>query len=343
MRKSRALRYLACFTIILTLLSLLPGGSLAARDSSEHGNSNPNQYMREEARSSYRNETNNMSGASSSESGARQEQKNLSVKNGNKISEYKQERKQLEEELRFHKQEYMEAKGDFLKIRNRIRAEELDPDSEEALNATKLYLNSSINYMIAHLSNIKSNMAYSNGNGTEEKIIVIDEKIKLLEVEKTNIANASSQEELVAIVRSVRGVWNNAEKTSLAGAGQTVSEKVGKFLKESENLSEKLGAKVENQKETGVNTAELETKLASYISYIKSAQEKKEAADSIYNGENVSREDLQKANNYLRQSLNDISKANKILREIFGELKDYEIEGDNGTEVKNITEPMSKM
>lgn len=343
MKKSRVVRYLACFTIILTLLSLLPGGSLAARDSSERGNGNPNQYIREDDPGSFKNETDNTGRAGSAESNARQEQKNLSAKSRNKISEYKQERKQFEEELQFHKQEYREAKENFLKIRNRIQAEELDPNSEEALNATKLYLNSSINYMIAHLSNVESNMANSNGNGTEEKIISIDEKIKLLEAEKTNVSNASSQKELVDVVRSVRGVWNNAEKTSLANAGQTVSEKLGEFLEESENLSEKLGEKVENLKETGVDTAELETKLASYTSYIKSAQEKKEAADSIYNGENVTREDMQTANNYLRQSIKDISKANKILREIFGELKDCEIEKGNGTEVKNITELKPKI
>jgi hypothetical protein len=341
MKKSRVMRYLACFTIILTLLSLLPGSALAARDSSEHGNGSPNQYMREDIHSSYRNETDSKGEVNSTEPNARQEQKNLSAKNQNKLSEYRQERKQLQEELQFHKQEYREAKEDFINVRNRIRAEKLDPDSEEALNATKLYLDSSIDYMIAHLSNVKNNMIYSNGSETEEKIIAINEKIKLLEVERANIANASSQEELLIVVRSVRGVWNNAEKTSLAGAGQTVSEKIGGFLRESENLSEKLGAKVENLREDGVDTAELETELASYISYIESAQEKKEAADSIYNEENITREDMQKANNYLRQSLNDISKANKILREIFGELKDYEIEGDNGTEFKNTTEPKS--
>ena len=336
MKKSRIIHYLACFTIVLTSLSLLSGGSLAVRDSSEHGNDNPNQYMRDDSRGSYMNGTDSMDEASSTESNANQEQKNLSSKNRNEISEHKQGIKQLQEELQFHKQEYRKAKEDFLKTRNSIQREKLDLDSEEAINATKLYLNSSIEYMVAHLSYVKSNMAYSNGNGTEEKVIDIDEDIKLLEIEKTNIAKASSQEELVSVVSSVRGVWNNAEKTSLEGAGKTVSEKIGEFLKKSENLSENLSIKVEDMKKTGVNTAELETELASYILYIKSAQEKKEAADSIYNSENVTREDLQKANNYLRQSLNDISKANKILRKMFGELKNYEIERDKGFEV-NIT------
>ena len=189
--------------------------------------------------------------------------------------------------------------------------------------------------MIAHLSNVKSNMEYSNGNGTEKKITAIDEKIKLLEAEKAEVANASSQKELVVIVRSVREVWDNAQKISLAGAGQTVSEKIGEFLEKSETLSEKLGTKIESLNETGADISDLEIKLASYKSYIKSAQEKKEDADSIYDDENVTRENMEKANNYLRQSLSDISKANKLLRQIFEELKKYEIEKYNETGVEN--------
>ena len=334
MKKSRIVQDLACFTIILTLLSLLvPGCSLAARNSYDHGNGSQNQYMHENILVSY-NETNNVDESSSSESDMKQEQKNLSTENRSEVSEYKQERKQFENELQLHKQEYNEAKENFLKIRDRIRAKELDPNSEEAVNATKSYLNSSINYMIAHLSNVESNMEYSNGNETNEKVTVIDEKIRLLEVEKLNVANASSQGELLVVVRSVRGIWNDAEKISLSSAGQTVSEKIGEFLEKSESLSERLGVEIKDLKETGIDTSELEIKLASYISYIKSAQEKKVMADSLYSGENVTREDMRTANNYLRQSLNEISKANKLLREIFVKLKNYETE-ENGTKARN--------
>jgi hypothetical protein len=334
MKKSRIVQDLACFTIILTLLSLLvPGCSLAAINSYDHGNGSQNQYMHEDTLVSY-NETDNVGESNSSESDVKQEQKNLSTENRSEVSEYKQERKQFEDELQFHKQEYNEAKENFLKIRDRIRAKELDSNSEEAVNATKSYLNSSINYMIAHLSNVESNMEYSNGNETNEKVTVIDEKIRLLEVEKLNVANASSQRELLVVVRSVRGIWNDAEKISLSSAGQTVSEKIGEFLEKSESLSERLGVEIKDLKETGIDTSELEIKLASYISYIKSAQEKKVMADSLYSGENVTREDMRTANNYLRQSLNDISKANKLLREIFVKLKNYETE-ENGTKARN--------
>jgi hypothetical protein len=291
--------------------------------------------MREDVRNSSNNETDDAGGVGDSAADKGRLQNNSGVKDRNKISDHNQEKNQLKEELQIHKEEYKEAKGDFLNIRNLVRAGKLDPNSEEALNATKLYLNSSINYMIAHLSNVKSNMAYSNGNGTEDRIIFIDEKIKLLEAEKANVTNASSQEELVVVVRSVCGTWNNAEKTSLAGTGQTVSEKIGELLEKSENLSEKLGIKVDNLNETGVDTTDLATKLASYNFYINSAQENKEAADAIYSGENVTREDMEEANNYLRKSLSDINKANDLIRQIFDELKEYETEKGNETGLEN--------
>lgn len=336
MEKSRVFRFLAYFSIILTLLSLLPGVSLAAKDYSENGKGNQDQVMRGDVRNSSNEKTDDADDFNDSISDKEKLQKNIGVKDHNdrsKTSDYKQEKKRLKEEVQSHKQEYKEAKGEFLKIRNLVRAGKLDPNSEEALNATKLYLDSSIDYMISHLSNVKSNMAYSNGNGTEEKITGVDEKIRLLEVEKEHVSKASTQEELVIVVSSVRGVWNNAEKTSAEDAGQIVSEKIGKFLEKSENLSEKLGAKVDYLNKTGVNTTKLESELASYDFYINLAQENKEAADSIYSGENITRKDMEKANDYLRQSLSDVSKANDIIRQILEELKEYETKRGNETGV----------
>jgi hypothetical protein len=329
MKKSKVFRFLAYLTVMLILLSILPEVSFAAKNSSEHGKGNQDKYMREDVCNSSNNEINYTDDAGDSAADKERLQNNSGVKDRNRTSDHKQEKNQLREELQVHKQEYKETKGDFLKIRNLVRAGKLDPNSEEAINATKLYLNSSINYMIAHLSNVKSNVAYSNGNGTDEKTIAVDEKIKLLEAEKAEIANASSQKELLEVVRSTRGVWNNAEKTSLESAGQTVSEKIGEFLEKSENLSEKLGTKVNNPNETGFNTTDLDTKLSSYNFHINSAHENKEAADAIYSGENVTKEDMEKANSYLRQSLRDINTAKDIIRQILNELKEYKTEKGN--------------
>ena len=55
MKKLRIVRYLAYFTIILTLLSVLPGSALSAKDSSEQGNEKPESvYPRKLQRPIYR-------------------------------------------------------------------------------------------------------------------------------------------------------------------------------------------------------------------------------------------------------------------------------------------------
>ncbi|AKB42780.1 chromosome segregation ATPase [Methanosarcina vacuolata] len=335
MKTSKNIQFLVYLTIMLILLSIIPEVSFAAKDSSDDGKGNQNKYMREDARNSSNNKTGDTGGTGNFTADKERLQNNFSIKDRNRTSEQKQEKNQLREELQVNQQEYKEAKGEFLKIRNLVRAGKLDPNSKETLNATKLYLNSSINYMIAHLSNVKSNVAYSNGNGTDEKAIAVAEKIKLLEAEKAKIANASSQEELLVVIRSVSGVWNNAEKTSIESAGQTVSERIGEFIEKSENLSKQFRTEVDDLNETGVNTTDLDTKLASYNFYMKSAKENKEAADAIYSGENVTRKDMEKANGYLRQSLSDINTANNIIRQILNELKEYETENGKETGVED--------
>jgi hypothetical protein len=323
MKKIRFMRYLTYFTIIFTLLIVLPGAAFADKATSE-GHGNQNQNMQEESRSSYVNEINNTSDSNISVAGPEQFSGDPGVKNQNRISEYKQERQKIKKELELQREEYRKAKKDFLKVKSQIHAEELNPNSNEALNATKLYLNSSISFMIAHLSNVKSNMEYSNSNGTEKIVTTIDEKIELLGTEKAKVANASSQKELATTVRSVRETWVDAQKISLAGAGQIVSGKVREFLEKSEVLSGILDARIENLNKTGADISDLKIELASYRLYLKSAQDKKKDSDSIYEDQNATRENLEMANNYLLQSTSDINKANKLLKDIFEELKKTE-------------------
>lgn len=290
MKKIRFMQYLTYFAIIFIIFILLQGAALAAKFPAEaHGNQKKS--MQEES------------------------------DNQSKISEYKQERQKIRAELEFQREEYQIARKDFQKVKNEINSEKLNPNSDEALNATRTYLNSSIGYMIAHLSDVRNNIENSNGNGTEKVVTTLDEKIKLLETEKAEVANASSQKELAAAVRSVRGTWDDAEKTSLSGAGQIVNGKVGEFLNKSEALSAVLDKRIQDLNETGTDVSDLRIMLSSYKSYLKSAQEKKKDADTIYANESATREDLVEANNYLAQSISDINKANKLLRDIFEELK----------------------
>lgn len=322
MKKLVIVRYLACITFILVLFSILPGEVFASRSLSDNGNQYANKNITD-TEIYEKDSSENTNGTESSGSEGVKEENKTRIQDKDKYTAYKLEKKQIREELQLQKSEYREAKEDFLQVRNQIQAGKLNPGSEEAVDATKLYLNSSISYMIAHLKNVETNMQYSNGNGIEEKIVAINESIKLLEAEQAEVANASNQQELIVSVRSVRGIWTNAQKTSLTGAGQIVSQRIGEFLNKSENLSGELDIEIQRLNETGVDTASLQTRLSSYNLYIKAAQEKKAAADSIYEDENAATEDLEVANNYLREALNNVNKANQILKVIFDELKEY--------------------
>jgi hypothetical protein len=321
MKKLRFLRYLTYFTIILIIFIMLPGAAFADKSLSKE---NQDQNAQKRSENSYEIEINNTSNTSDYESGPGGFSGNPDIKNQYRIPEYKQERNKIREELELQRKEYQKEKKEFLKVKNKIRADELNPNSDEARTATKLYLNSSISYMIAYLSNVKNNIEYSNGNGTEEIVTAIDEKIRLLETEKAEVANASSQKDLATIVRSVRETWEYAQKISLEGAGQIVSEKVGEFLDKSEALSEILDARIENMNKTGADISDLKIMLSSYRSYLKSARDQKMDADSVFTDKNATLENLERANNYLLQSISDINKANKLLKDIFEGLKKYE-------------------
>lgn len=328
MKKLRMVQYLAYFTIVIISISIFSGNTLAAKGSSDSEDENQNQ-MRENSRGSYTSENEIERGSNSSEFDSKKSREELRIDSQKTISEREEEK--IKEDLKLQKEEYQKAKEDFIKTRNSIKTGKLDINSEEALDATKSYLDSSISYMIAHLSSVKNNIEHSNGKGTYEKIEAIDEKIKLLEDKRAELAATSSQDELLVVVRSVREIWGDAQKISLAGSGEIVSERVGEFLEKSENLSEKLEIDIENLNKTGIDTSDLETKLTSYNSYIRSAEDKREKADSIYSDENVTQENMKIANNYLRQSISDINRANKMLKEIFGELKKHEVELAAGT------------
>jgi len=334
MKKSRILRYLAYFTLTLIFLAfLLEGGLAAAKYTSEQEYKNQAQSTHENAGNSVMEKINDTNGSKSKnsnngDSNSRSEklQNNQNIQQENRTLGYEQHRARVREELQLQREEYQKAKEDFLKIKNEIRAGKIDPNSEEAFAGTKTYLDATINYMIAHLSNVKSNMEYSNGSKTEEKIAAINDKISLLEAEKAKVEEASNQKELLVVVKSLRDIWESAQKVSLAGAGQIVSEKIGEFLEKSENLSREIEGNIQSLKGNGTDTSDLEVKLTSYKSYIADAKEKKESADLLYKDTNASKEIMQKANNYLRESLNDINKANKILKQIFEKLKEYENE-----------------
>lgn len=246
-----------------------------------------------------------------------------------------QERKQLREQLRIQKNNYQNSKKNFLAVRSQLRSGKYN---EKDLEITREYLNASIDYMIAHLEKVQYNLEQSNGNGTEARITAIEERISQLQEEKKAIQGAEDLEDFINVTQSVRGVWNNVKNRTALETGQTAGEKIDDVTNKSESISNKLEKELEKLNETGINTTELEAKLASYNALMDSARKNNEAAKEIYNKENATEEELLKADSYLQSALKEIKEANQILKEIFGELEQYRIEETNRNRARNTPE-----
>lgn len=250
----------------------------------------------------------------------------------NKILEREQLREealgrlQFNEKLEVHKSNYQSSKKNFLAIRKHLRSGNY---GDKELGITREYLNSSIDYMIAHLERVQYNLEQSNGDGKEARIDAIENRIRQLQEEKKVIGKAEDLEDFANVTESVRGVWNNVRNRTAVDIGQTACESLDKFVNKSEAVSLKLESEIESLNKTGVDTTELEAKLANYNALTDSAGENNEAAKKIYNKENATQEELQNADNDLQSAFNEIKEANQILKEIFGELKQYRIEETN--------------
>jgi hypothetical protein len=333
MEKSRkVIRYVSCFTVLLLLLSILPATTLAGNGQGV-GNDAENGKSWKVANSDGSNPEED---ADTEEEADEDDSDSEPLRKKELIKQRVHDKKQLREEIQIQKREYQDAKGAFLRIRSQVRAGQLNPNSDMAMNGTRLYLNSSVCYMIAHLEGVQYNLENSNGNGTDARAAALQERINQLKEEQEYIENAEDYEDFVIVVKSVSGVWNNAQKEAALGAGQTVSERMDDFLDRSESLSDRLDDKIQKLNETGVDTTGLEDNLTLYKELIGYARDNHTAAVNIYENESATAEDLDNANDYLRTALDNVNEANEIVKDIFNELNEYEIEAEKEQEQEQL-------
>ncbi|WP_410510017.1 hypothetical protein RSJ42_07825 [Methanosarcina hadiensis] len=326
---AKVIRYISYITLLLILFSVLSPAALAG-----NGPAPDNNGKKERAHEALQKK--NMV-QEENQSGNQSEDETLEQK---QFREESMEKKQIKEQLRIQRNNYQASKKNFLSIRKNLRSGNYD---EEDLNITREYLSASIDYMIAQLEKVKYNIEQSNGNGTEARITSIEDRINQLQEEKKAIEEAEDLADLTNATESVRGVWNNVKNRTAVETGEAACEKIDGFVNRSGAVSNKIEKEIENLNETGVNTTGLEAKLADYKALMDSARENNEAAKEIHSKENITEEELRKADSYLQNSLEEIKEANQILNEIYGELKQYRVEepkrdrirGVPGTELNN--------
>ncbi|MBP1910376.1 hypothetical protein [Methanolobus bombayensis] len=196
---------------------------------------------------------------------------------------------------------YQVAKSNFANV----KSQNPKLDTEEAINATKEYLNSSIDYMLTFLDE-------------EEDEDYIDQ----LEEERDNLEEASTRKELAESAKNIRSIWNDIRKDRVVSKGKVIDNKINSVIKTSKALSLRLENEISRMEANGQDVTDLEEMLTSYNELIASAEKKQEQARNAYmNGEGTDAENIREANQYFTEAGEEIREANALLRNMFGMIK----------------------
>ncbi|QLC49573.1 hypothetical protein HWN40_04550 [Methanolobus zinderi] len=191
------------------------------------------------------------------------------------------------------KANYGQTKDKFLKI----KANNKNLDTAEAINATKEYLNSTIDVMIESLDD--------------------EEYIEALNAEKEDIAAASTRAELAESAKDIRDIWKDARKEKTVTKARSVNNRLNAVIRTSEAMALRLENEIKRMEQNGEDVSELEAMLEDYNALIDEAKQYQEQAREAYSGG----EDQEEIIRNMNQAGESIKDANAILKKMLQALK----------------------
>ena len=339
--RSKTMKILGYLAIVLMVLSTLPAGVLAAEDdtrdsaSDEPGTDSRNANDTDDA-----NGTDDVNDTDDTDDTDDLDDR-ISVRERIEIKSDRMETKRdiratiqsdvakyrTKERIEDVRNDYSDAKKDFHELRIKIKNKEASADSEEAINATRNYMNKSIDLMIKHLENVNNNVQENADGDTADEISeIINEYIRQLEEQKENVGSAETRQEFAEVAKEVRKIWQSAEKRAKYFAGKSVDRRLDNYLAKSDALALRIEGEINRLNESGEDVGDLEEMLAEYNELIEEAKLNQELAREAIrnrNGDSDDEDAVDDANKYMREATKNIQEANKVLKEIFDELKSH--------------------
>ncbi len=197
-----------------------------------------------------------------------------------------------------HATNFVAAKSDFAIM----RSQNPNMDTQEAIDVTKTYLISSIDYMLTRIDNMVH--------------------INKLNDERNKVENATSRKELSDSAGNIRTIWNEAHRDIMVSSGRNVDNRVGEVIRTSESIIVRLENEIASMKTNGQDVEELEVMLARYKELVISAREKHVRAVNIYDMESrADRNNIREANRYLVAAGKELNDSNAVLRKMLTELR----------------------
>ncbi len=224
---------------------------------------------------------------------------------------------------------YEDARHDWITARDRYRAYKTADNGEDALEKGKEFLLNADKVLVAHLEMVS---AYVEGepclNDTEKENIIseLDSYIKWLEEKQPEIENATTKQELTDIAGAVRNKWLEIRPTTKRIVGRVMNAKVLWVITNAESAANKTEEAIEQLKEQGKDTTDLEAWLNDFNTKIDLAKEKHQAAKEKYAAiRNVRDADrlFREGNAYVKEANQYLRGAYEDLRDIVDELRRY--------------------
>ncbi|WP_319507098.1 hypothetical protein [uncultured Methanolobus sp.] len=190
---------------------------------------------------------------------------------------------------------YGEATENFL----RIKANNSALNTEEAIEATKEYLNTTIDVMIESLEN--------------------DEYTEKLNEEKEDIAAATTRAELAECAQDIRDIWREARDERANSTTNSINNKLTAVIRVSETMALRLENEIARIEKNGEDVTGLQEMLGEYKAHIAEAKEYREQAMNA----NTNREKQSQGFQNMKQVGLSIKEANAVLRNMLTELKQH--------------------
>lgn len=254
----------------------------------------------------------------------------LGQKHRRVMAKYQAAREQYLKEVNWYKsarQQFLSARAKYRKFKN---VENKAAYEEQA----RAFLERTVEVLIKRLESLKTWVSNRGALSDEDKAAIvaeIEEDIRWLTEKKGEISSASG-EQIKEKAQEVRQYWRRHRAKVKKVIGQIWGARLNWAIARFEDASEKTAAKIEELKEAGVDTTELEAWLNDMNEKIDLAKEKYEAAKAKYEAISSAEEANQlfnEAHQFIKEARDYLRQAHQKLREIIRKMKTIKVSVTN--------------
>ncbi len=223
---------------------------------------------------------------------------------------------------------YRSARDNFRSAKERFRKFKNAENRAKYKKAAQNFLSKSVSVLIRYLEALKNKAENVRGISDEERqsiIADIDENINWLKEEESKLSGDLSNDQLKEEAKAIRSYWKNVKLTFKKSIAKIWIARVSFVVDKAENFANRLDSKIQELKEAGKDTSQLEEWLVDLNNSIKNAKEKVEKARE--KEKNISKANMDQmmreihqfvkdANNYIRKSYSQLVQIVKEMKKM---------------------------